>query len=235
LESYGQFATAEQTIALSVLASRRESARALVNAVERREIEAASIAPDLRERLRLVADAALTSRLDVVFGTKHAAQPVEITGEIARILSVISDGQGIPYAGREHFMQRCAACHRLFNRGGDLGPDLTAFKRDDLPNLVLAIVNPNAEIREGYEPFVLTKTDGTVHSGFLAGQDAREVALRDMAGLSVTVDRKAIGSLTGMGASLMPAELLSGMSERELRDLFTYIRMTQPLVGQETP
>ena len=235
LQSYGQFAAEEKTIALSVLASRRESARALVDAIERREIDAASVAPDLREKLRLVADAGLTSKLDAVFGVREAAQPAEITQEITRILAVIKDGQGSPYAGRDHYMQRCAACHRLFNRGGDLGPDLTAFKRDDLPNLVLAIVNPNAEIREGYEPFVLTKTDGTVHSGFLAGQDARQVVLRDMAGLSVTVDRKAIGSLTGMGASLMPAGLLSGLSDRELRDLFTYIRMTQPLVGQETP
>jgi cytochrome c553 len=36
-----------------------------------------------------------------------------------------------------------------------------------------------------------------------------------------------------MGASLMPQGLLSGLSDQELRDLFAYLRMTQPLVGKE--
>lgn len=233
LLNYPNFAPEEKTIALSVLASRRESARALVDAIERREVEATSVPLDMREKLRLVADADLVTRLDRVFGAKLEPQPATLAREIDRVIGLITAGPGSPYGGREVFLQRCAGCHRLFNQGGDLGPDLTAFKRDDLPNLVLAIVNPNAEIREGYEPFVLTKTDGTVHSGFLAGQDTRHVVMRDMAGLSVTVDRKSVGSLKGLGTSLMPPELLSGLSDRELRDLFSYLRMTQPLVGKE--
>ncbi|NJO56811.1 MAG: hypothetical protein HC834_11370 [Rhodospirillales bacterium] len=36
------------------------------------------------------------------------------------------------------------------NQGGDIGPDLTSFNRRDENNLLLAIVNPSAEIREGY-------------------------------------------------------------------------------------
>jgi len=233
LLQYAKFAPEEKIIALSVLASRRESARALVDAIERREVEVASVPRDMREKLRFVADDALLTRLDRVFGVKQDAQPATLTREIDRVVGLITAGAGSPYGGRDVFLQRCAGCHRLFNQGGDLGPDLTAFKRDDLPNLVLAIVNPNAEIRAGYEPFVLTKTDGTVHSGFLAGQDVRQVVMRDMAGLSVTVERKAIGSLKGLGTSLMPPELLSGLSDRELRDLFSYLRMTQPLVGKE--
>ena len=117
--------------------------------------------------------------------------------------------------------------------GGQIGPDLTAYNRDDLASLALAIVSPNAEIREGYEPFVLTQKDGTVHSGFLATQDPKRVVLRDMAGLTVTVERAAITSLNGLGTSLMPAGLIAGLIDTELRDLFAYLRLNQPLVGKE--
>ena len=80
---------------------------------------------------------------------------------------------------------------------------------------------------------MLTQKDGAVHSGFLAAQDAKRVVLRDMAGLTVTVERTNIASLNGLGASLMPAGLLYGLSDAELRDLFAYLRLAQPLVGKE--
>ena len=233
VQRFMQFGPEEKTTALSVLASRRESARALVEAVERRDVDAASVSPEMQEKLRLVADPALGAQLDRVFGARQVAQPAELAQEIERVVHLVGGARGSVYGGQELFLQRCAACHHFFNKGGDIGPDLTVFKRDDIPNLVLAIVNPNAEIREGYEPYVLTKKDGTVHSGFLAGQDPRQVVIRDMAGLSVTVDRNAIATLNGAGRSLMPPGLLSGLSDRELRDLFAYLRMTQPLVGKE--
>ena len=34
------------------------------------------------------------------------------------------------------------------------------------------------------------------------------------------------------GVSLMPVGLLSGLTEQQVRDLFAYLRSTQPLVGE---
>ena len=228
-----RYAPEERTVALSVLASRRSGASALLAAFESKEFAPADVPAEIRDRLRLLADAPLSARLDRVLGRPAAIGPAADTAEIARLLAVLGDSRGNVYAGRAHFQQRCAACHRLFNVGGEIGPDLTAFKRDDLASLALAIVNPNAEIREGYEPWILRKNDGTVHSGFLARQDPKRVVLRDMAGLTITVERADIASLNGLGTSLMPAGLLGGLSDAELRDLVAYLRLNQPLVGKE--
>jgi len=233
LRAYVRFDADQRTVALAVLTSRRASGTALLDALERKTIASATVPSEMQEKLRLVADAALTARIDRVFGAKAKAAPAADAAEIARIVGVVRDSRGSVYAGRTLFQQRCAACHRLFNVGGQIGPDLTAFKRDDIASVTLATVSPNAEIREGYEPFVLTKKDGTVLTGFLATQDAQRVVLRDMAGLSATVERSAIASLAGMGSSLMPAGLFSGLSDADLRDLFAYLRLNQPLVGIE--
>lgn len=232
LGGFAGYGPDERTIALSVLTSRRPAAAALLDALEAKTIGAAAVPSEIRDKLRLLADAPFAARIDRVFGRPAVAAPAADAAEIARLLAVVREGPGNVYRGREHYQQRCAACHRLFNVGGQIGPDLTAFNRDDLASLALATVSPNAEIREGYEPFVLTQKDGAVHSGFLAAQDAKRVVLRDMAGLTVTVERTNIASLNGLGASLMPAGLLNGLSDAELRDLFAYLRIMQPLVGK---
>ncbi len=230
---FPRYGTEERPVALSVLTSRQSGGAALLDALERNAIAASIVPSEMQEKLRLVADTALTARIDRVFGRPAVVAPSADAAEIARLLAALGDGRGNVYAGRTHFQQRCAACHRLFNVGGEIGPDLTAFKRDDVASLALAIVSPNAEIREGYEPFVLTKKDGTVHSGFVATQDAKRVVLRDMAGLTVSVERTDLASLKGLGTSLMPAGLLAGLSDGDLRDLFAYLRLGQPLVGRE--
>ena len=53
--------------------------------------------------------------------------------------------------GKALYDTSCAACLLLFNLGGDIGPGLTSFNRRDQDALLLALVNPSAEIREGFE------------------------------------------------------------------------------------
>jgi putative membrane-bound dehydrogenase-like protein len=233
IAGYPKFSTAEQTIALSVLSSRRAGAEALLDAIAETGIDPKTVPIEMQEKLRLVGGGALGDRVDRAFGRKVATMPQEMESEISRIASVVRVGHGSPYAGRELFNGRCAACHRLHGKGGDIGPDLTSYKRDDVATLALNIVNPNAEIREGYEPYVLTTKKGATHAGFLVSRDAERVVLRDMAGMNIPMELGQIASLKSMGRSLMPEGLMTGLTDTELRDLFAYLRITQPLVGKE--
>ena len=117
----------------------------------------------------------------------------------------------------------------MYGRGGEIGPDLTVYQRSDLPNLLLNIVNPNAEIREGYESFLVETKDGRSLTGFRADQDATVVVLHTPDGQTVPLPRAEIASMEPAGASLMPEGLLSNLSDQQVRDLFAYLRSTQPL------
>jgi putative heme-binding domain-containing protein len=91
-------------------------------------------------------------------------------------------------------------------------------------------VNPNAEIREGYETFLVTTKDGRALSGFLADKDPRSIVLRGVDGANTVLAQNQIDEMKTSSLSLMPEGLLDGLNDQQVRDLFAYLRSTQPLV-----
>ena len=96
--------------------------------------------------------------------------------------------------------------------------------------MLLSIVNPSAEIREGYENYVVTTRDGRTLSGFLADKDNHVVVLRGIDGENITLPQDQLREMNPAGLSLMPEGLLDGLNEQQVRDLFAYLRSNQPLV-----
>ncbi len=103
---------------------------------------------------------------------------------------MIRAGSGVPKPGKQIFDQQCARCHTLFGKGGKVGPDLTTYRRDDLETMLLNIVNPSAEIREGYaRTSIVAMTDGRVLSGIVVEQDKNVVVLRGSDGKDIVLAR----------------------------------------------
>ena len=98
-----------------------------------------------------------------------------------------------------------------------------------MDTILLNIINPSAEIREGYENFLVTTRDGRLASGFLVEQDSRSVVLRGLDGQDLTFGRRDIRELKAVGTSLMPEGLLRPYSDEQIRHLMAYLRSTQPL------
>ena len=151
--------------------------------------------------------------------------------QIQHLAAVVRSGKGDPYSGQKLFDATCASCHTLFARGGRVGPDLTSYSRGDLDAMLLNVVNPSAEVREGYESFLIETKDERTLSGFLVERDDRVVVLRGVDGQNITLNRQDIGEMKAAGLSLMPEGLLDNFSEQQVRDLFAYLRSTQPLAN----
>ena len=215
-----------QIAAMNLLASRADSSPALLQLVSSGKLDAKKVPQDVVAKLRLNAP----DDTRKIWGTEKRQTTGEMQVEIDRVAKILGAGSSSPYEGIKVFNMACATCHRLFNQGGQIGPDLTAFKRDDLPNMLLNIVNPNAEIREGYVNYLVTTKDGRALSGFLADEDKQVVVIRGIDGASITVPRAQIAEMKPAGFSLMPEGLLAGLDEQQTRDLFAYLRSAQPLV-----
>lgn len=212
--------------ALDFLAGNLSSARALVERVSKGEIDLAREDQLLADKLRVHHDSEINRLVAKIWGIESRRDDFE--GEIARLEKIVGPGGGVPKKGEAHFKARCASCHRMFDQGGLVGPDLTSYQRGDREALLLAIVDPSAEIREGYEHAVVRLKSGAVHSGFCEQIDEQRVVMRHLSGQTRVLQRAEISQLKLSQSSLMPPGLLKGLSDEELRDLFAYLRSTTP-------
>jgi putative membrane-bound dehydrogenase-like protein len=230
LAQYSQYTDGVRSPAQALLASRKPWAMAFVQAVSRGDIPAKSIPLETVRQLTMHRDPQLATLVQQLWGTVEGASTAEMQAQLERFTAVLSAGEGgDPYPGKKLYMQSCGKCHKLHEQGGQIGPDLTTFKRDDVPRLLLNILNPSAEIREGFEMHIAVVDDGRVVQGFLIEQDPQVLVLRNTEGATITLERPSIEEHQILKKSLMPEGLLKDLGETDLRNLFAYLRSGQPL------
>ena len=228
LAQYGNYNEDVRGVAQSLLVSRKPWAIELVNAVDRGEIAASSLPLDTVRRITIHRDEQLANLIQKHWGQVEGATSTEMQGLIERYKTVLV-GAGDPYPGKKLYMQMCGKCHTLHAIGGKIGPDLTTYKRDDIRQMLIHIVNPSAEIREGFETQIAVLNDGRVVTGFLVEQDQQTVTLRSPDGQTVSLERSSLDELNKSRKSLMPEGQLKELSDDQLRNLFAYLRSSQPL------
>ena len=229
LAQFPEYSDEARPAFFDLMLSRPVWTRQLIGAFARGWLAPELVPDDVAERLRGDRDPEIARLAREQLGGGGDLAGEDLRRRIGRIRSILAAGTGNPYAGEAAYSRRCGSCHKLFHKGGDNGPDLTPYQRGDLGTLLIGIVDPDAEIREGYEYVTLVTKEGRTLSGFLTDQDPQVVVLRGMAGEDIRVERRQVESIEPMGRSLMPARLLEGLSDQELRDFFAYLRISQPI------
>ncbi|MFT5124218.1 MAG: putative membrane-bound dehydrogenase-like protein [Kiritimatiellia bacterium] len=164
-------------------------------------------------------------------GDEPPSEPtVNASAAITHLKDIIAAAPGDPYTGHGLYLGLCGACHRLFQDGGSIGPDLTAYPRTDLDLMLFHIVDPHAEIREGYALQTLQLSDGRITSGFIEDEDAGQLILKRESGHRQRIAQKDITERQALPFSLMPGGLLSSLPDQQVRDLIAYLRAGQPMV-----
>ncbi len=232
IKRYGSTLPAEhgvRTAAERVLASRADWAVLMMDQVDGVVIKARDVSSDVVQLLLLHGDESLKSRVTAHWpGIAVGSGGKDLVKEIPRLKSILSGGDGSAELGRQIFSLRCATCHKLFDEGLEIGPDLTGYERQNLDFWIPAIVNPSLELREGYLNYVATMKDGRVLMGVMQDQSPRTVTIKDLGGQNTVISRAEIESMAASPISMMPPGLLGGLSDDEIRDLFAYLRKEVP-------
>ena len=212
-----------------LLLSRNSWTDQWLNAAARDEEVKKLLSAAAQSRIRIGAEPGQLKKLNDLF-PQVAEKKESSDQEIERIEKLLKGKGGADVRnGHKIFTARCAACHELHAEGGKIGPSLTSYQREDLRTLLPAIIQPGKEIREGFENHTLKTRDGRTLHGFLKSKNQRKVVLQPAGGAPVSVGVGQIKSLEQNRTSLMPAGLLSGLSDQELSDFFAYFRSPQPL------
>ena len=170
-------------------------------------------------------------KLDAMVQPRVVSSPsVDAPAEVARLIEIVNRVPGNPYKGRNIYRNMCGTCHQLFQMGGDIGPNLTGYPREDLSLLLFHVVDPSAEIREGYGVYLVKTDDQRIRYGFVEDEDAGGLVLVDMEGQRHRILREQVAEQRLLPYSLMPQGLLQALPDQSLRDLVAYLRAGQPMV-----
>jgi putative heme-binding domain-containing protein len=230
LRRWSSWPIAAQQAALRLLASRPSWSLRLLDALDDGRVTVESVPEDAVQQLRWLAQPSIRDRVDRRWPARLPRdEAARIESERQRLATAIAAGPADPYQGRALFMQHCGKCHTLFRQGGQIGPNLTSYPRDDVARLIGHVVHPSAEIREGYEMWIATRQDGRVVSGFLLDQDPQTWVLRTIDGENVRVPRADVEQFQRSPESLMPRALTEPLDSQQIRDLFAFLRQSQPL------
>jgi putative membrane-bound dehydrogenase-like protein len=229
LDSLPTFPPDVRTSGLNLLASRTPWARQLLDAISAGSVAASAVTPDIVLQMNAHEDRGLRERVRQIWPTFDVANTETRQRTIARAAAALRSGDANPYSGSELFAETCSKCHLLFRRGGNIGPNLTAYRRDDVATMLTHVANPSLEIREGFETWMLVTDDGRIISGFLFDQDANVVVIRGADGQNASVPRANIESMTRQPRSIMPEGILDSLSDQQIRDLFAFLKLSQPL------
>lgn len=210
-----------------VLLGRVDSALAFLQKIDHGTYPPEEVSADQLRRVALHNAAKLNALVRKHWGTIRAGTPEEKLAEIRRISNDLRAGSGNLDQGKLLFEKQCATCHKLFDSGKEIGPDLTKANRQDQSFLLVSIVDPNTQIRKEYLSYVLVTVDGRVLNGLLVEESPASVTLLNAKNERTTVSREDIEELKASPVSLMPEDLLKKLTPQQVRDLFRYLQNSQ--------
>lgn len=136
----------------------------------------------------------------------------------------LSKSGGDPEKGELVFLNQgaCLQCHKVGKDGGIQGPPLTKLgERMEPGKIVESLVDPGAEIAEGYGSSVVTLKDGNVLMGRITDEAKGKFNLVGIDGKTIGVDRESVDNVAPPISAMPP--LGASLAPRDLRDLVAYL------------
>ena len=222
--SYKSFHHSERSAVIEALVSRPSFATALVEQMAAGAIARTDVTAAQARQIRSFGDPKLSERLAEVWGELRDSpqEKQELIERLKRELTAERLAAADRRRGRALFVKSCAACHRLFGAGGEIGPDLTGANRKNLDYLLSNVFDPSAVVSKDFMMSVFSLADGRVLNGIVVSENEAAVAIQTSQGRQ-NVPRDEIEARSASKLSLMPDGLLQGLSDAEIADLAGYL------------
>ena len=132
--------------------------------------------------------------------------------------------------GRRLFFHPCLAtcynCHAVDGRGMEVGPNLSHIDNESESSrswLLHHILNPSSEVAPYYRPQVITTSNGKSQMGFILGREGSLQSYVGVDGKKFSVKKSEVIKREELPMSIMPAGLLTPLTNLEIRDLLAYL------------
>jgi putative heme-binding domain-containing protein len=237
LDHFSSFNEKEKSDAIDTLASRPAYARALLDAMEQGRVARRDLSAFHARQMTALQQKDINQRLAKVWGTVGTTSR-EKAIRLAKYKALLTPANlrtaDLSY-GRLVFSRTCASCHRLFDDGGSIGPELTGSQRANLDYVLENLLDPSAIVPFDYRVTILETKDGRFLSGIIKQENDRTVTVQTQND-AVIVPKNEIESRNLSALSLMPEGLIDKMTNEDLRDLVAYLASPKqvPLAQPQT-
>ena len=211
--------------ALRLFAARTNWAQEfLKEIVQSKQISKEDVPLEIARSFKLLNDPTINNSVDHLWPDARLLTPPEKTASITKISKLLQSTPGDPLNGHKIFSITCGYCHKLFGEGGNIGPDLSGYDRKDFHTLLINIIDPNTDIREGYEVQRIVTADGRILEGKIVARGGKLVTIQPALGGKETVlSTDKIREIRPSSGSTMPERLLDKMPDQQIKDIFSYI------------
>lgn len=163
------------------------------------------------------------------FVAREFAKTTQRSDEVIhKLIASLEQIQGDMNKGRALYLKTgCYACHGgIVDRKTTIfGPSLNGvtlrLKRAELAD---AIVYPSRQVAERFKASLLITTSGNLYNGFITEQTDDFVSITDLQNKITRLPRSEVDSIQLQETSLMPAKLLNGLSDQQVRDLLAFLK-----------
>jgi putative heme-binding domain-containing protein len=126
-------------------------------------------------------------------------------------------------AGAKLFTKHCAACHKIGNDGGKVGPNLDGVGLRGLERLLEDVLDPNRNVDAAFRARVLNLVDGTTKTGLMLRVEGEVLVMADDQGKEFRVPTKDIEKNRETALSPMPANFGEAIPEAEFYQLLGWL------------
>ena len=117
----------------------------------------------------------------------------------------------------------CYQCHSIAGAGGWLAPDLSSIGATaQLDYLINSVLDPNKDIKDGYDGYLVVTKSGDAYSGIKVLQDSSHLVLRDNDRQALAIPLSEVKAQRSIG-SLMPVGLTDAITHQEFLDLIKFL------------
>ena len=223
VSKYPKFNDDEKADAVATLAARPATSLAMLDAVEAGTIPRRDVSTAIARQVSAFHDPKVAAALERSWGTIRPAG-AEKAGRMLKYKAMLAQESlkdADPSRGRSVFAKSCGQCHKLFDAGGAVGPELTGSDRANLDYILENVLDPSATVAKDYRLTTVATADGRLIAGMV--REEGKVLVLQTANERVTLPAEDVAERKESSASMMPEGIFDAMSEREVRDLVKYL------------
>ncbi len=220
LSGWATYSPPVRTEVVEAMLARVDRIPLLLDEVDQKRIGVGQLSPVRRGLLMKHADARIRDRAKVLFAPDAPGPRQDVIKEyVQKLSSLKTDGQ----RGRLVFERECATCHRLANKGYEVGPNLETIRHHAPKQVLTNILDPSREVSPNYVEYIVATKDGRISTGMMSSETATSVTLRRANDVQETILRDNIEELVGSGKSLMPEGLETKLPPQDMADLLAFL------------